>query len=353
MKILVTGGYGFIGSAFIRHIIRNSNVSVINLDKLTYAAMPAALEECSDNDRYSFEKGDITDANTVKNIFKRHRPDGIVHLAAESHVDRSIDGPASFIHTNIVGSFVLLDVARAYWGELDAKKRKRFRLHHISTDEVYGSLSETAPAFTEDTPYSPRSPYSASKASADHLMQAWHETYGLPVVMTNCSNNYGPWQFPEKLIPTVIYNALNGNPLPVYGNGSNIRDWLYVEDHAAAIWTVFESGISGERYNIGGNAEWRNIEVVRLVCHILDELRPRNDGTSYSEQITFVTDRPGHDKRYAVNCAKICRELGWSPSVNFEKGLRKKIKWYLENEAWWKKIHQTVYDGGRQGLAVR
>jgi len=350
MKILVTGGSGFIGSALIRHLIRDAGIAVVNLDKLTYAATPEALEECSRSARYSFEQGDIADHGLLKRLFESHRPDGVIHLAAESHVDRSIDGPAEFIQTNIVGTSVLLDAARAYWRDMPEEKKESFRFHHVSTDEVFGSLSETDPAFDEKTPYAPRSPYSASKASSDHLVRAWHESYGLPVVVTNCSNNYGPWQFPEKLIPVIILNAINGKPLPVYGKGRNIRDWLFVEDHGEAIWTVFSRGRTGETYNIGGRAERRNIDVVHAICAILDELRPKPDGTSYSNQISFVADRPGHDHRYAIDGSKVERELGWTPTVTFEGGLRITVQWFLDNETWWRAIHQKSYDGQRLGI---
>ena len=349
MKVLITGGCGFIGSALIRHIMRSSDVAVVNLDKLTYAAMPEALDGCEASGRYVFERGDIADPATVRRVLATHRPDGIVHLAAESHVDRSIDGPGEFITTNVVGSFVLLDQARHYWAGLADEAKARFRFHHVSTDEVYGSLGDADPAFREDTPYSPRSPYSASKAASDHLVQAWHETYGLPMVLTNCSNNYGPWQFPEKLIPVVVLSALDGQPLPVYGQGLNVRDWLFVEDHAAALWQVFERGRTGERYNIGGLAERRNIDVVRAICAILDELRPRPGKAPHESLIRFVPDRPGHDHRYAIACAKIERELGWRPSVSFEAGLRRTVEWYLANEPWWRAIRARTYDGRRLG----
>lgn len=351
MKVLITGGCGFIGSALIRHIIRNTSVSIVNLDKMTYAATPEAMEECGDSTRYAFERGDIADADTVRRILSEHRPGGIIHLAAESHVDRSIDGPGAFIATNVVGSFVLIDQARHFWSGLPREEKARFRFQHVSTDEVYGSLTETASPFHEGTPYSPRSPYSASKAASDHLVQAWHETYGLPIMITHCSNNYGPWQFPEKLIPVIVLNAIDGKDLPVYGQGTNVRDWLYVEDHAAALWTVFEHGVTGEKYNIGGNAERRNIDVVQSICAILDDLRPRADGKACASQIRFVVDRPGHDQRYAVNASKIARELGWAPSLTFEAGLRKTVEWYLENEAWWRDIHGRTYDGRRLGSA--
>ena len=349
--VLVTGGCGFIGSALIRHILRTSNTRVVNLDKMTYAATPEALEECAQADLYHFVLGDIADRDAVQHVFETHGPDGIIHLAAESHVDRSIDAPDTFITTNVIGTFVLLDEARRYFAGLDAERQANFRFHHVSTDEVYGSLSETDPAFVEETPYRPRSPYSASKAASDHLVDAWHETYGLPVVMTNCSNNYGPWQFPEKLIPVMVINALDGKPLPVYGEGRNIRDWLHVEDHARALWQVFAHAETGGKYNIGGKAERRNIDLVNTLCTILDDLRPRSDGRSYAEQISFVTDRPGHDHRYAINCSRIEDELGWHPAVSFEEGLRQTIGWYLEHETWWRAIRERTYDGRRLGTA--
>lgn len=349
--IMVTGGCGFIGSALIRHILRTTDARVVNLDKMTYAATPEALEECVEAELYHFVLGDIADRDAVRQVFETHAPDGIIHLAAESHVDRSIDGPDAFINTNVVGTFVLLDEARQYLASLDEAKQSRFRFHHVSTDEVYGSLSETDPAFSETTAYNPRSPYSASKAASDHLVQAWHETYGLPIVLTNCSNNYGPWQFPEKLIPVIVINALEGKPLPVYGEGRNIRDWLHVEDHARALWTVFDQGKIGERYNVGGKAERRNIDVVKAICAILNDLKPRSDGKSYAEQISFVTDRPGHDLRYAIDCSRIEAGLGWHSHVSFEQGLQQTIQWYLDHESWWRQIRDKTYDGRRLGMA--
>lgn len=351
--ILITGGCGFIGSSLIRHILRTTDVRVVNLDKMTYAATPEALEGCEEADLYHFVLGDIANRDDVRQVFENHAPDGIIHLAAESHVDRSIDGPDAFITTNVVGTFTLLDEARHYHASLDGDKRNGFRFHHVSTDEVYGSLGDADPAFCETTAYSPRSPYSASKAASDHLVEAWHETYGLPVVLTNCSNNYGPWQFPEKLIPVIIINALDGKPLPVYGEGKNIRDWLHVDDHARALWTVFEKAGVGERYNVGGKAERRNIDVVSSICAIMDELRPRQDGQSYLQQISFVTDRPGHDHRYAIDSSKIERDLGWHPLVSFEEGLCATIQWYLEHEDWWRVIAQNIYDGSRLGKGVK
>jgi dTDP-glucose 4,6-dehydratase len=353
MNILITGGCGFIGSALIRHLIRRTENNVINLDKMTYAAMPEALEECAESNRYHFVLGDISNAEIVRHTLETQPTDGVIHLAAQSHVDRSIDGPAEFITTNVVGTFVLLEETRRYLSTRTAEERARFRFHHVSTDEVYGSLSESDPAFCEDTPYNPRSPYSASKAASDHLVYAWHETYGLPVILTNCSNNYGPWQFPEKLIPVMVLSALDGKPIPVYGRGQNIRDWLFVEDHAVALGAVFERGRLGQRYNIGGKAERRNLEVVRAVCTVLDELKPRADGKSYRDQISFVSDRPGHDYRYAVDCSRIARELEWYPNVTFEEGLRRTVRWYLDNEKWWRAVHSKTYDGRRLGIGGR
>lgn len=330
-KILVTGGAGFIGSALVRHIITNTADSVINLDKLTYAGNLQSLVSVADHPRYCFEQVDICDAKEVARVFQQHQPDAVMHLAAESHVDRSITGPAEFIQTNIVGTYILLEGARAYWNTLEGAKRETFRFHHISTDEVYGSLGDQG-FFTEETPYEPNSPYSASKASSDHLVRAWHHTYGMPVVTTNCSNNYGPYHFPEKLIPLVILNAVNGKPLPIYGKGDNIRDWLYVEDHARALYLVMNQGKLGETYNIGGWNEKTNLEVVHTICAILDELRPQ--AAPYSDLITFVKDRPGHDQRYAIDASKIERELGWKPQETFETGLRKTVEWYLSNGDW-------------------
>lgn len=330
-KILVTGGAGFIGSALVRHLIADTGDAVVNLDKLTYAGNLQSLAMVSDDPRYAFEHVDICDAQEVARVFRQHQPDAVMHLAAESHVDRSIHGPADFIQTNIVGTYTLLEAARSYWDGLDGAKEAGFRFHHISTDEVYGSLGDEG-YFTEDTPYQPNSPYSASKASSDHLVRAWHHTYGLPVVTTNCSNNYGPYHFPEKLVPLMILNALNGKPLPVYGKGDNIRDWLYVEDHARALCRVLEKGRVGETYNIGGWNEKTNLEVVNAICVILDELHPQ--GAPHARLITFVQDRPGHDKRYAIDAGKIERELGWKPRETFESGLRKTVAWFLENGEW-------------------
>ncbi|MBE9605537.1 dTDP-glucose 4,6-dehydratase [Acetobacteraceae bacterium H6797] len=350
MKILVTGGAGFIGSALVRRLIQESPHSVLNLDKLTYAGTLTSLEPVSRSRRYSFVQGDICDAALLADLFPRFDPDVVCHLAAESHVDRSIDGPGAFIQTNVVGTFTMLQAALKHWRELSADRQESFRFHHISTDEVYGSLGDEG-LFTETTPYDPRSPYSASKAGSDHLVSAWHHTYGLPTLITNCSNNYGPYHFPEKLIPLVIIKALDGAPLPVYGQGLNVRDWLFVEDHARALQTVFEKGVPGETYNVGGNAERRNIEVVQAICALLDEVRPRHDGRSYAEQITYVADRPGHDMRYAIDATKLKNELGWEPKESFETGIRRTVTWYLENEAWWRGIAQRSYAGQRLGLA--
>ena len=350
MKLLVTGGAGFIGSALIRHLIRHTPDSVVNVDKLTYAGNLGSLAECSASPRYAFEQVDICHRAELDRIFAQHRPDAVMHLAAESHVDRSIDGPAAFIETNIVGTYTLLEAARTYWNGLDGTQKSAFRLHHISTDEVYGDLHGTDGLFTETTPYAPSSPYSASKASSDHLVRAWQRTYGLPTLITNCSNNYGPYHFPEKLIPLVILNALEGKPLPVYGQGEQIRDWLYVEDHARALYTVITQGQAGQTYNIGGHNEQRNIDVVRSICALLDELRPRTDGQSYATQITFVTDRPGHDLRYAIDASKIAHDLGWVPQETFETGLRKTVAWYLDNRAWCQRVLDGSYQRERLGL---
>ena len=347
MKIVVTGGAGFIGSALVRMLINETTADVVNVDKLTYAGNLASLAAVEAHPRYRFVRADICDGQTMSDLVRDVEPDFVMHLAAESHVDRSIDGPADFIETNIVGTYTLLDVARAYWSSLPSIKKETFRFHHISTDEVYGSLGDTG-KFTELTPYAPNSPYSASKASSDHLVRAWHHTFGLPVVITNCSNNYGPFQFPEKLIPLIILNGLEGKPLPVYGAGANIRDWLYVEDHARALWTVVSRGKVGETYNIGGDAEYRNIDVVRQLCDLLDELVPQS--VSRHELITFVADRPGHDARYAIDCSKIKTELGWAPGETFEAGLRKTVSWYLDNVAWWQDVRSGRYAGERLGL---
>lgn len=350
--ILVTGGAGFIGSAVCRHIIQQTNDRVINLDKLTYAGNLQSLSEIADSDRYEFAQVDICDRDAVEHVFTKFQPNLVMHLAAESHVDRSIDGPGEFIQTNIVGTYTLLEAARKYWKSLDSESAQKFRFHHISTDEVYGDLHGTDDLFTESTPYSPSSPYSASKAGSDHLVRAWHRTFGLPVVVTNCSNNYGPFHFPEKLIPLMILNALAGKPLPVYGNGSQIRDWLYVEDHARALYKVVTEGVVGETYNIGGHNEQQNINVVRKICQLLEELAPeRKPGNlkHYADLITYVTDRPGHDVRYAIDATKIENELGWTPQETFESGLRKTVVWFLSNEAWWSAVLNGSYRLERLG----
>ncbi|ROQ20039.1 dTDP-glucose 4,6-dehydratase [Marinimicrobium koreense] len=349
--ILVTGGAGFIGSAVVRELINNSEHTVINLDKLTYAGNLDSLTSVADSPRYQFEQADITNAEQMDRILADTQPDIIMHLAAESHVDRSIDGPADFIQTNIVGTYTLLEAARKYWSSLktsDASKAEGFRFHHISTDEVYGDLEGTDDLFTETTPYAPSSPYSASKASSDHLVRAWGRTFGLPVVITNCSNNYGPYHFPEKLIPLMILNALAGKPLPVYGDGQQIRDWLYVEDHARALILVAQKGNLGETYNIGGHNEKANLEVVKTICDLLQEVVPQD--ANYRDLITFVTDRPGHDHRYAIDASKIEKELGWTPQETFETGLRKTVQWYLDNKPWWQKVQDGTYRGERLGV---
>ncbi|MBP2232961.1 dTDP-glucose 4,6-dehydratase [Azospirillum agricola] len=345
--ILVTGGAGFIGSAVVRQLLTETDLRVVNLDKLTYAANLASLPGAAENPRYAFEQVDICDGEALRQVFARHQPDAVMHLAAESHVDRSIDGPGEFIQTNIVGTYRLLEAARGYWSALPDDRKAGFRFHHISTDEVFGSLGAEG-FFTETTAYSPNSPYSASKASSDHLVRAWHETYGLPVVLTNCSNNYGPYHFPEKLIPLVILKGLAGQPLPVYGAGDNVRDWLYVEDHARALRLVVEKGRVGESYNIGGHNERTNLEVVRGICALLDEMAPA--GAPHDRLITFVADRPGHDKRYAIDADKIERELGWRPQETFETGLRKTVAWYLANRPWWEAVQNGSYSGERLGL---
>lgn len=350
VKILVTGGAGFIGSAVVREIINHTEHSVCNFDKLTYAGNLESLVSVSDSDRYTFFKGDIADRAAVQQAFSEFAPDIVMNLAAESHVDRSIDGPAEFMQTNIMGTFTMLEVAREYFNGLNSDQKSRFRFHHISTDEVFGTLGETG-FFTETTPYAPNSPYSASKASSDHLVRAWYETYGLPTLQTNCSNNYGPYHFPEKLIPLVILNALEGKPLPIYGNGLQIRDWLYVEDHARALLKVVFEGEIGSTYNIGGHNEQKNIDVVKSICAILDELSPKSTG-NYEEQIVFVSDRPGHDLRYAIDASKISDELGWTPEETFETGLRKTVQWYLENHQWCEAVTKNKYDRERIGLKV-
>ena len=348
MKLIVTGGAGFIGSAVIQHIIRTTDAEVVNVDKFTYAATPEALEDCIDSPRYRHVRADIADAAAMKALFEAHEPDAVMHLAAESHVDRSIDGPADFINTNVVGTYVPLEAARAYWGALPASRAERFRFHHVSTDEVFGSLLPDDPAFLETPPYAPSSPYSATKAASDHLVRAWGRSYGLPVVVSNCSNNYGPWRFPEKLIPTMLIAARDGRPLPVYGNGENVRDWLHAEDHARALWNVLTQGKVSETYNIGGNAERSNLEVVHAICAALDRRFPRN--APHDRHIEFVPDRPGHDLRNAVDTCKIRAELGWQPAESFESGLEGTIDWYLANEPWWRGIRAGRYDGQRLGI---
>lgn len=348
-RILVTGGAGFIGSAVVRHLIDNTTHAVANLDKLTYAGNLESLVSVADSPRYRFYQVDICDSAALDKVFAEFQPTAVMHLAAESHVDRSIDGPAEFIQTNIVGTYTLLEAARRYWNSLESEAKAAFRFHHISTDEVYGDLEGTDDLFTETTSYAPSSPYSASKASSDHLVRAWQRTYGLPTLLTNCSNNYGPFHFPEKLIPHVILNALAGKPLPVYGDGSQIRDWLYVEDHARALVQVVTKGEVGETYNIGGHNEKRNLEVVHTICDLLDELVPAADGRSYRELITFVKDRPGHDLRYAIDASKIQRELGWVPQESFETGIRKTVRWYLDNRDWWQRVLSGDYRLGRLG----
>jgi len=347
-RVLITGGAGFIGSAVVRHLIASSDTEVVNLDKLTYAASPDALAEVVASPRYRFERVDICDGPEVRRVLETHEPDAVMHLAAESHVDRSIDAPGEFIQTNIVGTYTLLQESLRYFRASGEARRQTFRFHHVSTDEVFGSLTFEDAAFTETSAYVPSSPYSASKASSDHLVRAWHHTFGLPVVLTNCSNNYGPFQFPEKLIPLMIIKALAGEPLPVYGKGENVRDWLHVEDHARALWTVLENGRVGETYNIGGHSERRNLDVVHTICDALDAAlpgeRPRR------ELVTFVADRPGHDLRYAIDSAKIQRELGWTPRRTFETGIAETIRWYLEHRSWWRSILDRRYSGERLGL---
>lgn len=352
MKIIVTGGAGFIGSAVVRHIIEATNDEVLVIDKLTYAGNIDSLAPVASNARYSFRQIDVCDRAALDTVFQEFQPDAVMHLAAESHVDRSIDGPAAFIETNIVGTYVLLEAARHFWNQLPLTAKENFRFHHISTDEVYGDLHDTESLFTETTPYAPSSPYSASKASSDHLVRAWLRTYGMPTIVTNCSNNYGPYHFPEKLIPLVILNALEGQPLPVYGNGCQIRDWLYVEDHARALYKVVTEGKPGETYNIGGHNERKNIDVVKTICRLLDEIVETKPAqiNHFEELITYVTDRPGHDLRYAIDASKIERELGWKPDETFESGIRKTVEWYLANESWWQRVKDGSYSRERLGL---
>ena len=350
MRILVTGGCGFIGSALVLHLVQDLGHEVLTLDALTYAANPISLDPLADDPRHRLEQADICDPARVHALFADFKPDAVMHLAAESHVDRSIDGPGAFIQTNMVGTYVMLAEARSYWLGLDEEAKAAFRFHHISTDEVYGTLGETG-LFTEDTPYDPRSPYSASKAGSDHLVSAWGHTFGLPVLITNCSNNYGPYHFPEKLIPLMIAKALDGEALPIYGKGDQVRDWLYVEDHVRALQAVFERGEPGRTYNVGGHNERQNIEVVKTLCAILDERRPRADGRPYAEQMTQVADRPGHDKRYAIDAGRIGAELGWTPAETFETGIAKTVDWYLANEAWWRPL-VAAKAAERRGVAA-
>ncbi|RNL59917.1 dTDP-glucose 4,6-dehydratase [Zhongshania marina] len=354
MKGIVTGGAGFIGSAVVRHILADTDVAVVNVDALTYAGNLESIPNAASSERYTFAHVDICDLAALNAVFAQHQPDFVMHLAAESHVDRSIDGPGAFIQTNIVGTYNMLEVARCYWQGLEGDKKAAFRFHHISTDEVYGDLHGTTDLFTETTSYEPSSPYSASKASSDHLVRAWGRTFGLPIIVTNCSNNYGPYHFPEKLVPHIILNALHGKPLPVYGDGSQIRDWLYVEDHARALFKVVSEGRLGETYNIGGHNEKRNIEVVETICELLEELAAENahsraNGKGFKDLISFVKDRPGHDARYAIDASKIQRELGWTPQETFESGIRKTVQWYLDNPQWWQRVLSGDYKLDRIG----
>jgi len=353
MNFLVTGGAGFIGSAVCRHICSDLSNNVTNVDKLTYAGNLASLRAIENQHNYRFEQKDICDDAAILDILRRDDIDVVMHLAAESHVDRSIDGPEAFIETNVIGTFRMLKAALEYYRGLSGEKKERFRFHHISTDEVFGDLPFDSGIFTEETSYAPSSPYSASKAASDHLVRAWHETYGLPVVLSNCSNNYGPFHFPEKLIPLVILNALDEKPLPIYGKGENVRDWLYVEDHARALATIATRGVNGESYNVGGNSERTNLSVVQTICDILDTKRPRSKGRSYRDLITYVTDRPGHDRRYAIDASKIKRELGWEPQESFQSGLARTIDWYLANDWWWGPIRAEKYSGQRLGEATK
>lgn len=352
MKIIITGGAGFIGSAVIRHIIQTTNHEVLNVDKLTYAGNLESLSLVDQNPRYHFSQTDICDRVELDKLFEIFQPDAVMHLAAESHVDRSISGPYTFIKTNIIGTYTLLEVARKYWLQLDEKRQAEFKFHHISTDEVYGDLEGTTDLFTETTSYAPSSPYSASKASSDHLVRAWHRTYGLPTIVTNCSNNYGSYHFPEKLIPLVILNALEGKSLPIYGKGDQIRDWLFVEDHARALYKVVTEGIVGQTYNIGGHNEKQNIEVVKTICKILNELKPQSNGQQYESLITFVKDRPGHDLRYAIDATKIGNELGWKPKETFETGIRKTVEWYLNNLDWCRRVQDGSYQREKLGRSA-
>ncbi|WP_305815696.1 dTDP-glucose 4,6-dehydratase [Photobacterium leiognathi] len=354
MKILVTGGAGFIGSAVIRHIINNTQDEVVNVDKLTYAGNLESLQKVENSQRYKFEQVDICNRAELDRVFEQYKPDAVMHLAAESHVDRSIDGPSAFIETNIIGTYTMLEAARQYWNRLEESRKSAFRFHHISTDEVYGDLEGTDDLFTETTSYEPSSPYSASKASSDHLVRAWLRTYGLPTIVTNCSNNYGPYHFPEKLIPLMILNALDGKSLPVYGDGMQIRDWLYVEDHASALYTVVTKGVIGETYNIGGHNEKANIDVVKTICSLLEKLVPNkpNGVEQYQDLITYVTDRPGHDVRYAIDASKIEHELGWKPAETFESGIRKTVEWYLANQKWWSRVLDGSYSFERLGTGT-
>ena len=353
MRILITGGAGFIGSAVCRHLIANTDHSVVNVDKLAYSSNLDSLKPIGNSPRYAFVKRDICDRAGMLAIMESHAVDAVLHLAAESHVDRSIDAPADFIETNIVGTYQLLEAARAYWQKLEPRKKARFRFHHVSTDEVYGWLPLDSGVFVEDSPYRPSSPYSASKAASDHLVLAWYHTYGLPALVSNSSNNYGPYQFPEKLIPLVTLNALEGKPLPVYGRGENIRDWIHVEDHARALEAILTKGEVGQKYNVGGRAERSNLTVVKTICDVLDRLKPRADGTSHHALIRFVTDRPGHDLRYAIDPRKMEAELGWTAKATFEAGLASTVGWYLANEAWWRPIREHSYAGERIGTGIR